>query len=214
MENSKPLKKLKKVDNFKADFKKLHQNLIQAYDEKNSEKIDLSRDELFNFLDNAGLPIDNEYYIGLKNYTWQKNHSKIFGSINNQVQKLGRLPTTLEIANDVNLSTETVYKHLKNIDSNEFFKDEIEKIKLLRIKILSVLFHYGVNGNIKACTAFLEYTMKGNEIERANIQQNNFIQINNNVINQSDFEKLDEMKQNKILEIFEIKKLHQSKEAR
>lgn len=171
-------KKLKKVDEIQNVLELNQANLMKAYKEKNGVEIDKASKVLFEYLNTLGMKEDSSYYVEMKNHTWQRNHLKVLASISTLIQTNGRMPATTEIAVNCGLSEETIYKHLKEFKTHELYNHELEKFKLMELKILASLFTYAVQGDVRACKVYLDYFKPSNEIQQSNYQQNNFIQFN------------------------------------
>lgn len=144
--------------------------------------------------------------IQVKNQLWESNHNDITYAITKLIKEYGRMPSKNLIAEETKLSRQTVHKHIKNFSTNALYKYEIEQFKFMSSKVLASLLKYAVNGDVRACKVYLDMVgFKTEAIEQSTINtQNNFIQINNTILNQENLAKLN---QNQIIEIENILKL-------
>jgi hypothetical protein len=142
----------------------------------------------------------------VKNQLWEINHHTITYAVTKLIKEYGCMPSKNLISEETKLSRQTVHKHFKNFSSNPSFKFEIEQFKYMSSKVLASLFKYAVNGDVRACKVYLDMVgFKNEPIELSTTNtQNNFIQINNTILNQENLAKLN---QNQIIEIENILKL-------
>ena len=143
----------------------------------------------------------------LKNQLWESNHLEITYAISTLMQEYGRMPSKNEIALETKLSRQTVHKHIKEFSSHSLYKFELQQFKFASSKVLAKLFKYAVNGDVKACKVYLDMVGFKNDSIDSGITsntQNNFIQINNTILNQENLSKLN---QSQIIEIENILKL-------
>ena len=183
-------KRLKKVEDFGTNLRLCIKDLNKAYEDKAGIEIDLANKKLFELLDRSNIDKEHIQYILFKNHTWQKNHLRILAYMAKGMQELGRLPTTTELASQSGLSEETIYKHLKEFKNNSFYQDEFEKFKFMRLRVLTALFNFGIQGDVKACKYYLEYTEPEPKQQAANFNQNNYIQLNSFSIRQEELNEL------------------------
>lgn len=153
-------------------------------------------DKYFNRLEKAmelknfgETPEENQKAISLfKRDRWYINEAKIKHCIHKAVTNNCYLPNNTTIAQETGLSRVTVDKHLKAYGLNNYKKEELDKYEALNSMALNKLYQIGVNNsNIKALTAFINFTNppKG-------IVNNNYIQINNTKIDNVVIENLPE----------------------
>lgn len=128
-----------------------------------------------------------------KNQLWENNHNSITACISNLMQEYGRMPSKSEIAAKTELSRQTVHKHLKEYSTHPQYLEQIEQFRFLTSKVLTKVFQYAVNGDIKAAKLYLEI-MGGNLGHGVNNTliktQNNYIQINGTILSQEEIKKL------------------------
>lgn len=139
-----------------------------------------------------------------KNQLWENNHNSITACISNLMQEYGRMPSKSEIAAKTELSRQTVHKHLKEYSTHPQYLEQIEQFRFLTSKVLTKVFQYAVNGDIKAAKLYLEI-MGGNLGHGVNNTliktQNNYIQINGTILSQEEIKKLNPEQLNSIEQI-------------
>lgn len=172
-------KKLKKVDDIRNSMNKHIENLNNAYKNNNGNEVDKATKDIFEYFDKIGIDNESSYYVNIKNHTWQRNHLKVLASISNLMQERGRMPTTTEISDNIGLSEETIYKHLKEFKTHDLYTHELEKFKFMELRLLATLYNSGVNGDVRASKVYLDYFKPTNEVPSKSYHQNNFIQFNN-----------------------------------
>lgn len=138
----------------------------------------------------------------LRNQVWEINHQIIVGFIHNFIRENNRMPTKTEISSEVKLSRQTITKHIKEFEKSEFAEEQMRKFKLLKPQIMTSLYRIGVDyGNVKALKVLLDV------IDRSGCNQtyieNNFIQINNFILDQKQIENLSEEERRGILSIIQ-----------
>ena len=138
-----------------------------------------------------------------KNQLWEYNHAQITSAITLLLQEFGRMPSKVEIANKTGLSRPTIDKHLKEYASNPLYIQEIEQFRFMTAKVLSKVFAFAINGDIRACKLYLEIAgnMNGLNSSKTINNQNNFIQINGLTISQEQIQQLNAKQKAKIKDI-------------
>lgn len=202
IQDKESLKKLKKVDENELNSRliSLCENLFNAYNTKDAIGIDDASKELFEFYEVNSILKEGQNYQVLRNYTWQKNHVRIIGCISDLMNEKNRMPTNTEISAHIGLSDQTIYKHLKEFKNHDLYKHENDKFLIMRDIMLVSVYNLGMQKqNLKACKVYLDYF--SNQDPKPKIETTNYIQINNTILNQSDFEQLDEHSQKQILTI-------------
>ncbi len=183
-------KNLKKVEEINNRIKELYDAISEAYSNKNQYNIDESIKVFFEYLDSMNIPKDNDFYIQMRNHTWQNNHLKVIASMSKLMQKSNRMPTTTEISEDSGLSEETIYKHLREFKEHDLHKHETEKYKFMVHLMLTTVYNLGIQGDIKACKVYLEYFKDQASPKPLAFEQNNYIQINNMKITPDEIQSL------------------------
>jgi len=187
---------LKKTDEVKFD--ELFTWLLDKVNEANKKEIPEAGefDRYFNRLERAmdlrkfgETPEENERAISFyKRDRWYVNEAKIKHCIHKAVANNCYLPNNSTIAEETGLSRVTIDKHLKAYALNNYKKEELDKYESLNSMALNKLYQIGINqSNIKALTAFINFTNspKG-------VVNNNYIQINNTKIDNVIIENLPE----------------------
>lgn len=162
--------------------------LYRIMTEKFNELKGEERDDFFEKIESVTAP-------ETKNQLWEVNHSSIVWAISALINEYGRMPSKTEIANKTELSRQTVHKHLKEYRSNPLHQQHQEQFQFMQSKVLARVFQFAVNGDIKACRLYLEYTgalkntssaNNGNSINNNTLiqNQNNYIQIGGTILNQ------------------------------
>jgi DNA-binding phage protein len=148
----------------------------------------LKGEERDGFLDKieALMPAANKQQI------WEYNHQTITDAISILTQKYGSMPNKSQIAEETGLSRQTISKHLKEYQSHPGYAAEMEQFKIMTSKLMSKVFKFAVNGDMRAARLYLEAvgaTNKGQGITVVN-NQNNYIQINNTILSQENLKRL------------------------
>ncbi len=169
---------LKKVEEIRTRVTELNNAINEAYANKRTYEIDRAVEAFFTYLDSINISKDNDFYVQMRNYTWQKNHVNIIASISKLMQEYNRMPTTTEISSECGLSEETIYKHLREFKEHDLAIHETEKYKFMVDRVLAKVLNLCEKGDIKACKVYLDYFKPTNEIQQSNYHQNNFIQFN------------------------------------
>jgi DNA-binding transcriptional ArsR family regulator len=117
-----------------------------------------------------------------KNDFWEYNHNRIMLSIESLMKKLGRMPTRSEIADNTDLSRQTVYRHLKEYSNHPLYVEQLQKMRILSINVLSKVYETAMAGDIGSRKLYLNVMgfLPNTQVQN----QNNYIQINNTVITQ------------------------------
>lgn len=176
--------KLETVEDFKAILKKEPQrvdeilkrvvvNFKEAYTKR--EDIEEHFDKLSNFMEVT----EADRVVEIRRLQWQTNDIHIKQALQEYIFELNRVPTHNELEQKTGLSRTTISKHIKEGTGAEYFKEDIEKYKLMTTQALNALIKIGLKeNNIKALKVYLDYfkdTTGGQSIK----QQNNYLQINN-----------------------------------
>ncbi|MFN8286662.1 MAG: hypothetical protein U0V74_07920 [Chitinophagales bacterium] len=133
--------------------------------------------------------IDEMLQPKTKNTVWERNHSKIQGTIAGFIKQHSRMPNKKELAEYAGLSRYTVHKHFKEYVSSMNLEDQKEHYQLSVNLVVDSLLKAALNGNVKAGITYLQLMGKmpgGNTI----IQTPNNIQLNKTVINQQTIQQL------------------------
>lgn len=68
------------------------------------------------------------------------------------------MPSVTAIAQETNLSRQTVNKHLKEFDFRNEDKAQIKKFSVLQENVLTQLYKLAMSGDIRACKYFLQFS--------------------------------------------------------
>ena len=128
-----------------------------------------------------------------KNEIWEINHNQITWAISKLMQEYGRMPSKMEISRKTELSRQTIHKHLKEYASHPQYLGQVEQFRFMTNKVLTRVFDYAVNGNVKAAKLYFEVVgslsnqLPGNTLIK---NQNNYIQINGTILSQDTIKNL------------------------
>ena len=136
------------------------------------------------------------YNKNVKNVLWCSNHSKICLFIDNYIGENCIMPSSDQIANGVNLSRQTVTKHLKSF-AGELYEAEMDKHRYMTSNVLAKLYKIGLSGNVGALKVYLDFISKFSMVKK----QTNYIQINNTRIDEVTINGLPDDAKRKIEEI-------------
>lgn len=121
----------------------------------------------------------------LKRQDWEINHTKIKAFMRNWLLENRSVPAVATIAKELELSRQTVYEHLNEGMTNEFYQERMKHMEYLTLDILQLLYQRLLDGNAVAGKIYLEYMMKMQQQQQTNIrQQNNYLQVNNLVLDE------------------------------
>lgn len=176
----------KKID-LLLQKKKIKQNdIIETLSKEESNDFSQYLTDKINTL--RGAELDSLLYkieeitpTDVKNQIWEANHMNITRAISKYIEDYGKMPSKSNIANETGLSRQTIYKHLKEYDSNPFFAEEMRKFKFMADRVLAKVFKIAVNGDTKAARLYFEVVgiLSNNANPNLSIKnQNNYIQIN------------------------------------
>ncbi len=126
-----------------------------------------------------------------KNEIWEFNHSKIVIIIERHVKETGKLPTTADIAYDTKLSRTCVKRHLAAYNSSPNLSDQTKGMGMMLPSVMGGVLRQALHGDLKAAKIYMDAATKQTGAPPATvINQNNYIQINNTIINQQLIEQL------------------------
>jgi hypothetical protein len=140
---------------------------------------------------------------GSRNEIWERNHWCILNVISWQTIHQRQIPSVKSIAEETGLSRVTVAKHLKEYYDSETYKEKESAYKFLREKLLTRIYSYAYDGNMKAAKIFMDATTDSKSHLTINNQENNFIQINGLTITQAAIKNLSPEKLQKLQDIIE-----------
>jgi len=100
------------------------------------------------------------------------------------------MPSTVDIANATKLSRPTVRKHLTAINTSPHTIDQNNSIALMVPRVMGSVLKQALRGDLKAAKIYMDAATKRKETPATVINQNNYLQINNIIINQHVIEQL------------------------
>jgi len=135
-----------------------------------------------------------------KQQIWEYNQQVITEAIAKLMEKYGAMPNKTQIAQQTGLSRQTITKHLKEYQTNPGRADEMEQFKIMTSKLISKVFNFAVNGDIRAARLYLEAVGATNKRQSNTVvnHQNNYIQINNTILSQENLKRLSAEQLNQI----------------
>lgn len=125
-----------------------------------------------------------------QNEVWEFNHRKIEVIIERHVHQTGAMPSTTDIANATKLSRPTVRKHLAAISTSPHTEDQNNGIAIMVPRVMGSVLKQALRGDLKAAKIYMDAASRQKETTSTVINQNNYIQINNTIINQKLISKL------------------------
>ena len=151
-----------------------------------NKKLKTAKDvELDTFVDQIGPIIDADHI-------WEMNHSRITIAIQEFIEKTGSVPAKSQLAQATGLSRPTIHKHLRSFAANPAYQERTESFNIMNQEVLGRVLLKALQGDMAAAKLYLHAnTTKqaaGKDIVINN--QNNYIQINNTVLNQEVIQKL------------------------
>jgi len=158
-----------------------------------------------NFLDK----IEQIIPASVKSDVWEHNHSAISNAISGYMHEYGLMPTKNAIAEKTGLSRQTVAKHFKDYKTSPDFTAHMEQFKFMAPRILTNVFRFACNGDVRAARLYFEMVGAINNQPANTIVngQNNYIQINNTILSQQNLKQLTAEQLNQIENIVTNKEL-------
>lgn len=134
----------------------------------------------------------------VRNRTWEANHRRITYGIALFVNNRGRMPTQNEIVRDTSLSRQTVQKHMKEYHKHPLFNEHLNYFQFMTHRVMGVLLQRCMDGNVQAIKMYMDMMTKSNPLPShvpqgntfINNNQNNYMQINNTILNQQVIQEL------------------------
>ena len=162
--------------------KSLKLRIEQAYNDKEMNEFDLIEMLLY-------ITEDECIKADIRNITYETNHSIITTFMHNYIIEFRKFPTMSTIANEINLSRQTIYNHLNSgflATNNKLVKGKIE---MMSFNALEKLYLIGIeDNNPTALKHFIQLSGLVSNIKTT--QVNNYIQINNLKISTEDIKRL------------------------
>ena len=123
----------------------------------------------------------------MRNTTFETNHFLITGTIHNHIMENKAFPTMSQLAQELNLSRQTIYNHLKDGLYHSNNDLVVKKQELMMSKAMERLYYIGIEeSNPTALKDFIKLQQK----ESSSSIINNYIQINNLKISTDEIQNL------------------------
>ena len=125
--------------------------------------------------------------------TWENNHIVITNCITRYLLYHSAMPSKTIIAQETGLSRETIRKHLKTFADKPVEQAQLEGFSAMTEMIMGNVLKAAIAGDLKAAKLFFETTKSLRESgdgSKATANKNNYLQINNTVINQQIIQQL------------------------
>jgi hypothetical protein len=134
-----------------------------------------------------------------KSSVWEYNHLVITDAIAKFMRLYGVMPTKAAIAEETGLSRPTIDKHIAAYKTQPEFKAQMEQFKFMAPKMLANVFKFAGCGDMKAARLYFEIVGALNKTQNTVVnEQNNYIQINNTILNQENLKTLTAAQLNQI----------------
>jgi DNA-binding phage protein len=161
--------------------KSLRLRVEQAYNDKKMDEFDLIEMLLY-------ITEDEDVNKDIRNTTYETNHSIITTYSHNYLLEHRKFPTMSTIANEINLSRQTIYNHLNSgfLDANNNLVKR--KTEMMSFNALENLYLIGIED--RNPTALKHFIQLAGITANNTMQVNNYIQINNLKISTEDIKKL------------------------
>ncbi len=144
---------------------------------------ELHEEELDRYMEQTSALLD-------QNEVWEFNHRKIEVIIERYIKETGVIPTTATIAYHTKLSRPTVRKHLTAINNSPNQQDQTSSMAMMVPRVIGNVLKQALKGDLKASKIYLDAASKQTTAPATVVNQNNYLQINNIIINQQIIEKL------------------------
>lgn len=116
-----------------------------------------------------------------KNILWMNNHEKIKNALHESITNNGYFPNASRLVELTGLSRQTIYKHLNTFKDSEFHNEYKDACKVLESNVIQLVYQLAMNGDLKACKLFLEFSGAINKMNPSTYidkQQNNIENYN------------------------------------
>ena len=115
---------------------------------------------------------------------WEFNHSKIAVIVERYIKENGAIPSVASIAYDTKLSRKTVSKHLAAFTGSTALKDKKNAMAIVMMQVMGKVSQQALRGDLKAARLYYDMANTPQKPESPASKQNNYIQINNTLLNQ------------------------------
>jgi hypothetical protein len=125
-----------------------------------------------------------------KQVVYEYHHAVILRTIDNIIRETGRIPPVANIVAITGYSRTTVQKHLKGAHASETRAEKMQAVGMMTENLLGVLLKAAMKGDTKAAKLYLDNMHRFVPAATHVSNQNNYIQVNNTVINQQVIQQL------------------------
>ncbi len=130
-----------------------------------------------------------------KREIWENNHLRIIEAIERHIKTYGTMPMRTQLAEETGISRQSIAEHVKEYEQNANYLAQLQQHKLMGTQLLTTVLRKALNGDVRAARLYFSMINPKAEVpatgKRTLVQnQNNYIQINNTVLNQ---EKLNQL---------------------
>ena len=157
--------KLSSEEKLQADME-IRQEVFEAIQSKDLVRIEEAEKKL------DLLPEESRKEI--RNVTWQTHKLRIVETITGFLKAKNRMPSAIELAQEVNVTPPTIYKHLREI-REQGFQDEDAIFHSLKGKLMNVLVASALRGDTRSAKLCLDM------LNGADAKPSTVIQINGNI---------------------------------
>jgi len=121
----------------------------------------------------------------MRRQDWEINHIRIKSFIRNYLIENRGMPSVTTISSELGISRVTVYEHLNEGINGEFYAEKMKEMQYMTLDILQLLYLKLIEGNVMAGKIWLDY-MSRMQQNTSNIrEQNNYLQVNNMILDHS-----------------------------
>lgn len=182
----------------KADLKILDKRGHKLFGKKLNELVNkLEGKERDDFLSKIDEIIEPE----TRNSLWEYNHVQIINQISEYFQNFARMPTQMELSQKTGLSRQTIHKHFKDYRNNPLYLEHLEQYRFMGQRVLGIMLKLAINGDVRAGRLYLDMVGGIMDDTPRVTHPRNYIQINNLILTQEEFAKLNALQISKIEEV-------------
>jgi hypothetical protein len=144
----------------------------------------------------AGLPLEQEGLVAKSiaildnDFVWNYNHNKITTEIRVHYDMYGIMPGVAHLAAKCRLSRKTVARHVEEFNSNKEAPQAKGLKSMVDDTIMNVITKAACKGDLKAAKIYMDNKRADRQMDAKISTQNNYVHINNTVINQQVIQQL------------------------
>ncbi len=157
----------------------------------------LAGEDYDKFLEKVELLITEESKRNIE----EARYVKIANAVDKLTKQGNRFPARCEIVAETDYSHKAVNECLVKYKDSFIYNGRADELIIMREKMISIVYQYGIRGDMKAARLFMECTADRKEKTYNRNEQNNFIQINGYTITAEQLKQLPEEKQIQIQNI-------------